>query len=104
MLQWAAGCGRISVVLLSMPLGDGSEEVEARLALEVLQLEPVMEARCGAQRMVPIAVDVMLHVLRDYGWRALMGLRIRPRHAGDDQLRVRPCAIQGASPRVDGIH
>ena len=62
--------GLVMAVLLSLPQRSDGASAEARLALEPLRLEPVVEARSGAQQLVVVmdqcpqqeAVDVLIAV------------------------------------------
>ena len=45
----------ITTRLLHLVQGDTSAPIEALLALEPLELEPVVEARSGVQRLIPVA-------------------------------------------------
>ena len=68
---------RVTAVLLILQGGD------ARFTLDPLQLEPVVDAGSGEQRLVlalvecptQAEVDILVEVLHDYGWRMLAGGR-----------------------------
>ena len=68
-------------MLLSLPDGDDNAPVDACHTLDTLDLEPVVEAQSGGQRLViastqspsPASVDVVMEIARDYGWRLLAG-------------------------------
>ena len=49
--------GRVVALLLSLPDADDGVSVEARLTLDPLHLEPVVEAHSGGQRLVPASVE-----------------------------------------------
>ena len=67
--------GRVALVLRSLLYGDDNVPAEARLRLDPLHVEPVVEAPSSGQRVVlaPVAcpaqagVDVSVDVMHDYG-------------------------------------
>ena len=81
--------GRVTAVLLTLPSGNDSAAADARLTLDPLQLEPVIEAKSGEQLLVlaleecpaQAEVDVLVEVLQDCRWQVLAG--------GRPQLQVR---------------
>ena len=72
--------GRVAAVL-SLPDGDDNASAEAHLTLNPLNLEPVVKAQSGGQRLVlasakcpaPAGMNVLVDVMLDYGWRLLAG-------------------------------
>ena len=73
--------GRITEVLLSLPEGDDNVATDARHRLDVLDVEPVAEARSGGQPLVialarspgPASMDVIGEIVQDYWWKVLAG-------------------------------
>ena len=66
---------------MSLLHGDNNASTKARLTLDPLHLEPVVEAQSGGQRLViasakcptQAGVDVTVDVMQDYRWRLLVG-------------------------------
>ena len=69
-------------MLLSLPEGDDKASAQARLTLNLLHLEPVVEAQSGGHRLViasakcatQAGVDIIVDVVHDYGWQLLAGV------------------------------
>ena len=68
-------------MLLSLPDGDDNALADTRHTFDTLDLEPVVEAQSGGQRLViasahspsQAGVDVIVEIAQDYEWRLLAG-------------------------------
>ena len=68
-------------MLLSLPDGDDNMATDARHTLDTLDLEPVVEAQSGRQRLVIVSaqrlgqagVDTIVEVVHNYGSRLVAG-------------------------------
>ena len=79
--------GRVKAVLLSLPERNDNASADARRTLDTLDLELVVEAQSGGQRLVIASaqspsqggLDIIAEIAQDYGWRVLAGGKPRLR-------------------------
>ena len=80
--------GGVKAVLLSLPEGHDNASADTRHTLDTLDLEPVVEAQPGRQRLVIASaqspslagIDVIVEIVaQDCGWRLLAGGKRRLR-------------------------